>query len=67
MTASGNWIEEDREELIEAIVDGMVSRMTLEDMRRVVWDLHYEDVICQQPGDVIVLAEEYAPELLKQE
>jgi hypothetical protein len=67
MITPDNWIEEDREELIEAIVDGMVSRMTLEDMRRVVWDLHYEDVICQQPEDVIVLAEEYAPELLKQE
>ena len=59
-----NWVEEDREELIEAIVDGMVSRMTLEDMRRVVWDLHYEDVICQQPKDVLMLAEEYAPDLL---
>jgi hypothetical protein len=67
MITPDNWIEEDREELVCAIVENIVSRMTLEDMRRVVWDLHYEDVICQQPGDVIVLAEEYAPELLKQE
>jgi hypothetical protein len=56
--------EEYREELVCAIVENIVSRMTLEDMRRVVWDLHYEDVICQQPKDVIMLAEEYAPDLL---
>lgn len=64
MITPENWVEEDREELIEAIVDGMVSRMTLEDMRRVVWDLHYEDVSWQQLEDIIMLAEEYAPDLL---
>ena len=64
MTASGNWIEEDREELICAIVEGMVSRMTLEEMRRVVWDMHYEDVAWQEWGDILMLADEYAPEML---
>ena len=64
MTASGNWIGEDREELVCAIVEGMVSRMTLEEMRRMVWDKHYEDVVWQQPTDIRMLAEEYAPEML---
>ena len=66
MITPDNWLEEDREDLIEAIVDGMVSRITLEGMRRIVWDLHYEDVICHEPADVIMLAEEYAPEMLNQ-
>ena len=64
MTASGNWIEEDREELICAIVESMVSRMTLEEMRAVVWDMHYEDIVWQQPSDILMLADEYAPEML---
>jgi hypothetical protein len=64
MTASGNWIEEDREDLVCAIVDGMVSRMTFEEMRTVVWDMHYEDVVWQQPTDIRMLAEEYAPDSL---
>ena len=64
MTASGNWIEEDREELICAIVEGMVSRMTLEEMRAVVWDMHYEDIVWQQPSDILMLADEYASEML---
>lgn len=64
MTASGNWIEEDREELVCAIVENIVSRMTLEEMRRMVWDKHYEDVVWQEPSDIRMLAEEYAPEML---
>ena len=64
MTASGNWIEEDREELVCAIVESMVSRMTLEVMRAIVWDMHYEDVACQEWGDILMLADEYAPEML---
>lgn len=64
MTASENWIEEDREDLVCAIVDGMVSRMTFEEMRTVVWDMHYEDVVWQQPTDIRMLAEEYAPDRL---
>jgi hypothetical protein len=64
MTPPGTWIEEDREELICAIVEGMVSRMTLEEMRTIVWDMHYEDIVWQQPSDILMLAEEYAPEML---
>ena len=64
MTASGNWIEEDREELICAIVESMVSRMTLEEMRTIVWDMHYEDVAWQGWSDILMLADEYAPEML---
>lgn len=64
MTASRNWIEEDREDLVCAIVDGMVSRMTFEEMRTVVWDMHYEDVVWQQPTDIRMLVEEYAPDRL---
>ena len=64
MTASGNWIEEDREELVCEIVENIVSRMTLEEMRAVVWDMHYEDIVWQQPSDILMLADEYAPEML---
>jgi hypothetical protein len=50
--------------LICAVVDGMVSRMTLEEMRAVVWDMHYEDIAWQEWGDILMLADEYAPEML---
>lgn len=66
MTAPGNWTEEDREDLVYAIVENMVSRMTLEEMRRVVWDMHYEDIAWQEMSDILMLADEYAPELLDQ-
>lgn len=64
MTASGNWLEEDREELVCAIVENIVSRMTLEEMRRMVWDKHYEDVAWLPMRDILMFAEEYAPEML---
>jgi hypothetical protein len=38
--------------------------MTLEEMRAVVWDMHYEDIVWQQPSDILMLADEYAPEML---
>jgi hypothetical protein len=58
--------EEDREELVSAIVDGMVAEMTFEQMRSRVWDMLYEDLIWQQWGDLRMHAEEYAPEMLEE-
>jgi hypothetical protein len=31
--------EEDREEFVEAIIEGMITQMTLEEMRNKVWDM----------------------------
>jgi hypothetical protein len=59
------WVEEDREEVVSAIVDGMVSEMTLEQMRQVVWDGLYEDLIWQGWSDLWMYVEDYAPELLE--
>lgn len=64
MTAlPNNWVEEDRAELTEAIVDGMVSEYTLEQMRQYVWDSLYNQIIFQDWVDLWVYAERYAPEM----
>ena len=59
------WIEEDREEIVGAIVEGMIAEMTFENMRQTVWDLLYEDLIWQEGADIMMQAEEYAPEVLE--
>ena len=56
--------EDDREEIVTAIVDGIVSQLTLEEMRSYVWDGYYEDVVWRELHDLQMLAEEYAPDLL---
>jgi hypothetical protein len=64
MTKPEKWIEEDRGEIASTIVDGIVSEMTLERMRQIVWDLHYEEIVWKPWREIWDLAEEYAPELL---
>lgn len=64
-TLPNNWVEEDREEVVSAIVDGMISEMTFEQIRKVVWDVLYEDLIWQEWGDLWMHAEDHAPELLE--
>jgi len=60
-----NWTDEDRVEFAEQITDAMVAQMTLEDMRRCVWDLIYDDLVHQKWADLIMHAQDYAPELLE--
>ena len=60
-----NWTDEDREEFAERITDAMVAQMTLEDMRQCVWDLIYDDLVDQKWSDLLMHAQEYAPELLE--
>lgn len=59
------WTEEDREEIVGAIVDGMVASMTFEEMRRMVWDMIHDDLIWQEWSDLWMHAEDHAPELLE--
>jgi hypothetical protein len=59
------WIEEDRGEIAEAITDGIIRTMTLEDMRRMVWDMLYDDLVQQHWSYLFEHAEAYAPELLE--
>jgi hypothetical protein len=59
------WVEEDRDEIASAIVDNMISELTLEQMRNKVWDYYFDDVVMQDWGDLWMLAEEYAPDLLE--
>jgi hypothetical protein len=66
MNRPTEWIEEDREDIVTAIVDGMISQLTFEQMRQVVWDLYYEQTIWQEWTDLWDLAEDYSPELLDQ-
>lgn len=60
------WVDEDRAEFVERIVDGMVSEMTYESIKQCVWDLLYEDLIYQEWPDLWMHAEKYAPELIKE-
>jgi hypothetical protein len=46
------WVEEDREEVVEIIVNGMIAEMTFEQMRDKVWDMLYEDLIWQDWVDL---------------
>jgi hypothetical protein len=56
--------EEDREEIVETIIEGMIAEMTLEQMRNKIWDMLYDDLIWQEWPDIWMLAEEYAPSLV---
>ena len=58
------WTDEDREEVVSAIVDGIITQMTLEEMRKNVWDSLYEDLIWQEWTDLMLQAEDYAPGIL---
>ncbi len=57
------WVEEDRPEIVERIVDGMVGEYTLEQLRQYVWDSLYDQIIFQEWPDLWAYAERYAPEL----
>jgi len=63
MTRS-EWVEEDRAEIVERIVDGMVAEMTYESIRQCTWDLLYDDLLHQEWVDLWMHAEKYAPDLL---
>jgi hypothetical protein len=60
------WVDEDRSEFVERIVDGMVSEMTYESIRQCVWDLLYDDLLNQEWTDLWMHAEKYAPDLLEE-
>jgi hypothetical protein len=57
--------DEDREELVSAIVDGIVAEMTFEQMQSKVFDMLYDDLVWQEWSDLRLLAEEFAPEVLE--
>jgi hypothetical protein len=60
-----SWVEEDREEVVSEIIEGMIAEMTLEQMRNKVWDMLYDDLIWQDWSDLWMHAEEFAPETLE--
>jgi hypothetical protein len=65
MTAlPNNWTDEDRSEIVEQIVEGMVSEYTLEQLRQYVWDSIYDQLIFQEWSELWIQAEKYAPELV---
>ena len=66
MMTPQNWIEEDRADIVEQIVDGMISKMTLESIRQCVWDMLYDDLIHQEWVDIWMHAEVHAPEVLEE-
>jgi hypothetical protein len=53
------WVEEDREEVVETIVNGMIAEMTFEEIRKHVWDMLYEDLIWQDWTDLEMHMEKY--------
>jgi hypothetical protein len=64
-TTPDNWVDEDRPEIVEQIVDGMISEMTFETLRQYVWDSLYDELIFQEWADIWIHAEQYAPELIE--
>ena len=65
MTLPKVWVEEDRDEIVGEIIEGMIAEMTLEQMRNKIWDMLYDDLIWQEWPDLWMYAEDYAPELLE--
>lgn len=65
MILPNNWVEEDREEMVAAIIDGMIAQMTFEEMRNKIFDMLYDDLIWQDWPDLWMHAEEFAPELVE--
>lgn len=61
-----NWTDEDKHEVVEAIVDGMIAEMTYDNMRQLVWDVFYDDLVSQSWDDLLMHAEQYAPDLLEE-
>ena len=61
------WPDEDKHEMVEAIVDGMIAEMTYDNMRQLVWDVFYDDLISQGWDDLLMHAEQYASDLLEEE
>jgi len=58
------WTEEDRHEFVERIADGMIAELTFEVMRQACWDNLYDDLMCVEWVDLLMYAEQYAPDLL---
>jgi hypothetical protein len=58
-TLPSNGVEEDREEVVAAIIEGMIAEMTFEQMRDKVWDMLYEDLIWQDWADLEMHMERY--------
>jgi len=65
ITTPNNWVDEERPEVVEAIVEGMVAEYTLEQMRQYLWDSLYDQLIFQEWPDLWAYAEKYAPELVE--
>ena len=65
MTLPKVWVEEDRDEIVGEIIEGMIAEMTLEQMRNKIWDMLYDDLVWQEWPDLWMYAEDYAPELLE--
>jgi hypothetical protein len=59
-----NYDERDREEIVGAVIEGMIAQMTFEEMRGKIWDMLYDDLIWQEWADLVMLAEEFVPGLL---
>jgi hypothetical protein len=64
-TIPSNWVEEDRHEIVEKIVDGMMESLSEEETRRMVWDMLYDDLVFQTWPDLFIHAEVYAPDLFE--
>lgn len=61
-----NWVDEDRPEIAEAIVDSVISQMTYEEMRQFVWDRLYEEMLDKSWSDLWMMVEDYAPDYLEE-
>jgi hypothetical protein len=65
-TIPNNWIDEDRHEIVENIVNGIMDSLSEEETKRMVWDMLYDDLVFQEWPDLFMYAETYAPALLEE-
>lgn len=56
--------DETRDDLRGAIVDGILSEMSFEQMRQYVWDSLYDDLLNQADWELEILGGTYAPDWL---
>jgi hypothetical protein len=58
------WTDEQREDVIYDVVEGMIAEMTLEQLRQQCWDRYYEELICMEDFTLEELMSRYAPHRL---
>ena len=55
------WVEQDKDDIVASLVDGIVSRMSEDEMRTLVWNTMFDDLIMDDYISLYQWAEEVDP------